>query len=236
MSYCPLFKIRFPNFSPLCFHISEWKLIGSFHMKSYRSISTYVTVDLFFISYCLLFKIPFPDFSSLCFHISEWKLQIKFVFRHDWLTFSWVIALGLQFVFQTFLGYDSTFLNESWYQAILTVIYWKVHRNNGCWFKFVGIATRGYCCWSREILIDIHVFVRTTIISSYYRHAFWVTILNGRWSSKGMKNYYFLSEKKEEIWLSPITKAPTPIEMSKGQSKNTNNAKKVRLHSGCGPT
>ena len=30
-------------------------------------------------------------------------------------------------------------------------------------------------------------------------------------------------EKKEEIWLSPMTKAPTPAEMSKGQSDNTNN-------------
>ena len=27
-------------------------------------------------------------------------------------------------------------------------------------------------------------------------------------------------EKKEEIWLSPMTKAPTPTEMSKGQSDN----------------
>ena len=34
-----------------------------------------------------------------------------------------------------------------------------------------------------------------------------------------------------------MTKAPTPTEMSKGQSDNTNNAtKKVRLNSGCGPT
>ena len=32
--------------------------------------------------------------------------------------------------------------------------------------------------------------------------------------------------KKEEIWLSPMTKAPTPTEMSKGQSDNTNNATK----------
>ena len=31
-------------------------------------------------------------------------------------------------------------------------------------------------------------------------------------------------EKKEEIWLSPMTKAPTPTEISKGQSDNTNNA------------
>ena len=28
MSYCPLFKISFPDFSSLCFHISEWKLVG----------------------------------------------------------------------------------------------------------------------------------------------------------------------------------------------------------------
>ena len=31
-------------------------------------------------------------------------------------------------------------------------------------------------------------------------------------------------DKKDEIWLSPKTKAPTPTEMSKGQSDNTNNA------------
>ena len=30
-------------------------------------------------------------------------------------------------------------------------------------------------------------------------------------------------EKKEEIWLSPMRKAPTPAEMSKGQNDNTNN-------------
>ena len=33
-------------------------------------------------------------------------------------------------------------------------------------------------------------------------------------------------QKKEEICLSPMTKAPTPTEMSKGQSDNTNNATK----------
>ena len=33
-------------------------------------------------------------------------------------------------------------------------------------------------------------------------------------------------DKKEEIWLNPMTKAPTPTEMSKGQSDNTNNATK----------
>ena len=48
MSYCPWFKIRFPDFSQLCFHISEWKLVASFHMKSYRSSSTFVTDDTLF--------------------------------------------------------------------------------------------------------------------------------------------------------------------------------------------
>ena len=38
--------------------------------------------------------------------------------------------------------------------------------------------------------------------------------------------FNYLEEKKEEIWLSPMTKAPTPTEMSKGQSDNTNNATK----------
>ena len=35
-----------------------------------------------------------------------------------------------------------------------------------------------------------------------------------------------IQEKKEEIWLSPMTKAPTPAELSKGQNDNTNNATK----------
>ena len=52
----------FPDFSWLCFHISEWKLVASFHMKSYRSSSTFVMVDLLFMNYCPLFKIRFPDF------------------------------------------------------------------------------------------------------------------------------------------------------------------------------
>ena len=38
--------------------------------------------------------------------------------------------------------------------------------------------------------------------------------------------YNTCEENKEKIWLSPITKAPTPTEMSKGQSDNTNNATK----------
>ena len=40
------------------------------------------------------------------------------------------------------------------------------------------------------------------------------------------RHCYTNKEKKEEIWLSPMTKVPTPTEMSKGQIDNTNNATK----------
>ena len=35
-----------------------------------------------------------------------------------------------------------------------------------------------------------------------------------------------LIKDKKEIWPSPMTKTPTPTEMSKGQSDNTNNVTK----------
>ena len=86
MSYCPLFKIRFSDFSRLCFHIFGWKLVASFYMKSYRSSLAFVTDDLLLTSYCPLFKIYFPDFSRLCFHISGWKLVASF-YLSLWLTY-----------------------------------------------------------------------------------------------------------------------------------------------------
>ena len=43
--------------------------------------------------------------------------------------------------------------------------------------------------------------------------------------------YQFLKEKKEEIWLSPMTKAPTPAKISKGQSDNTQKRKKRHKNS-----
>ena len=107
-----LFKLRFPDFSSLCFHISERKLVGSFHMKSYRSSSTFATVDLLFHE--LLPFVP-NSFSGLFFtllsHIRTKvsrklpyeELQIKFDYRHSWPTFSWVIALYLKFFFRTSL-------------------------------------------------------------------------------------------------------------------------------------
>ena len=42
-------------------------------------------------------------------------------------------------------------------------------------------------------------------------------------------NWENTQKQKEEIWLSPMTKTPTPAEMLKGQSDNTNNATKSSI-------
>ena len=70
-----------------------------------------------------------------------------------------------------------------------------------------------------------------------YRYPFpnfkWCIHVNRRLDVYPTTNFYreicffvLYSDKKEEIWPSPMTKAPTPTEMSKGQSDNTNNATK----------
>ena len=102
---------RFLDFSLLCFRISEWKLVTSFHMNSYRSSSTFVTVDQLFHDLLPFVQNSFSGlFSAMLSQI--WmkvgnklpyeELQIKFDFRHGWPTFSWVIALCSKFVFRTF--------------------------------------------------------------------------------------------------------------------------------------
>ena len=44
-----------------------------------------------------------------------------------------------------------------------------------------------------------------------------------------VSTFEHLQDKKEEIWLSPMTKASTPTEMSKVQSNNINNATKSSI-------
>ena len=91
---------RFPDFSSLCFHISGWKLVGSFCRKSYRSSSTFVMIDLLFHESLPFLSNSFSGLFSTMLSQTWMKvgrkllyeeLQIKFDFRHDWHTFSWVI-------------------------------------------------------------------------------------------------------------------------------------------------
>ena len=50
------------------------------------------------------------------------------------------------------------------------------------------------------------------------------------------KIYLEWQEKKEEIWLSPVIKAPTTTEKSKKQRDNIKTLPTLRLHNDCGPT
>ena len=59
------------------------------------------------------------------------------------------------------------------------------------------------------------------------RVRYWLTDAEGGGQPIPDKVFMVMSrDKKEEIWPSPMTKAPIPTEMSKGQSNNTNNATK----------
>ena len=126
-SVCPSVRLsvrhtRFPDFSSLYFHISGWKLVQSFYMKSYRSSLTFVTVDRLFHellpfvqnSFTGLFSVMLSHiWMKVCRKLPHEELQSKFNFCHGWPTFSWVIALCSKFVLRTFLGYAFTYLNES---------------------------------------------------------------------------------------------------------------------------
>ena len=114
---------RFPDFSLLCFHLFGWKLVASFCMKSYRSSSSFVTVDL--LLHELLPFVIENSFSGLFLAMLSYiwmkvgsrvpfkELQIKFYFCHGWPTFSWVIVLCYEkFVFRTFLGYAFIYLSK----------------------------------------------------------------------------------------------------------------------------
>ena len=47
---------------------------------------------------------------------------------------------------------------------------------------------------------------------------------------------YNNKQEKEEIWHSPLTKAPIPTDNSKEQRNNTKVPSNIRLHNDCGPT
>ena len=95
-SYCPMFNIRFTDFSWLCCHISEGKFVGSFHMKSNRSNSTFVKVVLLFHESLPYVQNSFSGlFLAMLLHywikdgnkLPYQELQVKFDFRHGWLNF-----------------------------------------------------------------------------------------------------------------------------------------------------
>ena len=88
------------------------------------------------------------------------------------------------------------------------------------WKKSIfSIPKSNFWCWFWGVVLDWVIFAqfRYTSVGIYVVSKCQICI-----------TFYFsiYKDKKEEIWPSPMTKAPTPTEMSKGQSHNTNNATK----------
>ena len=110
------------------FHISEWKLVASIHMKN-RSSLTFVTVDILFLSYCHLFKIRFGfSLHSMLSYIwmevgskLPYEELMKSDIRHGWPTFQKFLP-SVQSSFLDFLAYAVIYLDESWLQAFI----WRV--------------------------------------------------------------------------------------------------------------
>ena len=97
MSYCPLFKIRFPDISRLCFHLPEWKLVASFHMKSYRSSLTFATIDLLFHELLPFVQNLFSGhFSAMFSHI--WMKVGKLPYEELKIMFHWNNGCRSEFV------------------------------------------------------------------------------------------------------------------------------------------
>ena len=79
LSYCPLQKITFRNFSLPSFVILTWNLLYEFVLTWYRSSWLLSRLTYFYMSYCPLLKVCFPDFSSLYFEILTWNFIHEFV-------------------------------------------------------------------------------------------------------------------------------------------------------------
>ena len=83
-----------------------------------------------------------------------------------------------------------------------------------------------YRTWSDFIKYNNKVNSKQNACFFLYAFSFNVVIMHIRIT---FQDIVMDKEKKEEIWLSPMTKAPSPAEMSKGQSDVTNNATKSSI-------
>ena len=102
MSYCPLQKFRFPDYSLSSFDILSWNFIYEFVFAAYRSRSTFVAFDLLLHELLPFVKIPFSGHFFVIFRHIELKfhiwicldiIQVKIDFGRVWPTFTGVIAL-----------------------------------------------------------------------------------------------------------------------------------------------
>ena len=63
MSYCPLLKFTFPDFTMSSFDILTSNLVYEFVFMFYRSTSTFVVLYILSLELCHLLKFSFTNFS-----------------------------------------------------------------------------------------------------------------------------------------------------------------------------
>ena len=80
--------------------------------------------------------------------------------------------------------------------------------------------------WYQTRLLYLYTYITFFVPGCVIHNS---TSNGGPSSSQSWKSSPYRQDKKEEIWLSPMTKAPTLTEMSKWQSDNTNNATKSSI-------
>ena len=100
-----------------------WYMTLSWHNTDQVRVSSGLTY--FYMSYCSLLEFSFLDFSLQSFEILTSNLiyeyviiHIKFEFRHTWPTFTGVIALFYNFIFQTFLCSLLRYWLQIWYMNL----------------------------------------------------------------------------------------------------------------------
>ena len=83
----------------------------------------------------------------------------------------------------------------------------------------------------------MHLQNRVDHVSERVSMPLQLQMIYGKLSKFGQQvNNMQVIEKKEEIWLSPMTKSPTPTEKSKKQLDDKKRHQKLWLHNDCGPT
>ena len=77
LTFSSLISLFQTSFSGLFFHIPEWKLVASFHTKSYRSHLTFVQVHIYFNELLRFVQNHFPDFTTFRIKRNESSLKHK---------------------------------------------------------------------------------------------------------------------------------------------------------------
>ena len=110
---------------------------------------------------------------------------------------------------------------------------WQIFRHQRFWTIIIRFSIPFGIQTSDEELDLPYISWIPNIHKNHYKHR----LLRVHWSV-WPSFYLFYSQiclhilskrKRKEIWLSPMTKAHTPTEMSKGQSDNINNATKSSI-------